>query len=246
MSINWKASSEINKMSENELKEYFERFPGSGKKIVAVCEGGHRCQDRIICYQAYRDLCQSCTNKKRYEDPEERKKTGEATKKAHRDDPTIAQRQSKSQIKRRADPKDREKTSIVGKKRYEDPEERKKTGEAVKKAHHDDPTIAQRISEATKKAHRDDPGISQRISESHKKLYRDDPSLAKQKGEAAKKRYAEMDDPGLEMCIHHYIYYFNDLTKYTIIVTRSEHSTIHNNLRRVGLEVPHINIMVND
>jgi hypothetical protein len=55
-----------------------------------------------------------------------------------------------------------------------------------------------------------------------------------------------MDDPKLEMCIHHYIYDFNDLNKYTIEVTRSEHSTIHNNLRRIGLEVPHINIMVND
>ena len=60
------------------------------------------------------------------------------------------------------------------------------------------------------------------------------------------KRYAEMENPGLEICNHHYIYDFNDLTKYTILVTRSEHTIIHNNLRAAGLEVPHINILKED
>ena len=45
---------------------------------------------------------------------------------------------------------------------------------------------------------------------------------------------------------HHYIYDFNDLSKYTIPVTTSEHVTIHNNLRRVRLEVPCINILKSD
>ena len=63
---------------------------------------------------------------------------------------------------------------------------------------------------------------------------------------ATKKHYVEMDDPGQEICNHHYIYDFNNLTKYTIEVTRSEHMVIHQNLRRAGLEVPCINIMVDD
>ena len=70
-----------------------------------------------------------------------------------------------------------------------------------------------------------------------------DPEIAEKISESKKKYYSEMDDPGQEMCNHHYIYDFNDLTKYTIPVTRSEHMSIHNNLRQAGLKVPCINIM---
>lgn len=60
---------------------------------------------------------------------------------------------------------------------------------------------------------------------------------------ARKEYYNEMDDPGQEIVTHHYIYDFNDLSKYTIKVTRSEHLTIHNNLRWAGIQVPCINIL---
>ena len=60
------------------------------------------------------------------------------------------------------------------------------------------------------------------------------------------KQYAEMDDPGEQICMHHYIYDFNDLDKYRIPVTRREHMIIHHNLRKAGLEVPCINIMKED
>ena len=61
--------------------------------------------------------------------------------------------------------------------------------------------------------------------------------------EATQLKYDDMDNPGEQMIKHHYIYDFNDLDKYTIEVTRSEHATIHHNIRRAGLEVPCINIM---
>ena len=79
-------------------------------------------------------------------------------------------------------------------------------------------------------------------SERQNKRY-EDPKEREKSVIIQKKRYAEMDDPGLEMCTHHYIYDFNDLTKYTIEVTRGEHTTIHHNLRRAGLQVPCINIL---
>ena len=60
------------------------------------------------------------------------------------------------------------------------------------------------------------------------------------------KQYSKMDDPGQEIVTHHYIYDFNDWNKYTIKITRSEHLTIHNNLRHIGLEIPCINIMMDD
>ena len=209
MSINWKKSAELNGMSEDEAKKYFERFPKSNKKVVAVCEGGCGCPDRIVSYYAYHDLCQSCAHKKSYQDdPTLSQRIGEGMKKAYQDDPTLSQRQSKATNKR-----------------YENPEERKKIGDGVKKAHRDDPTL------------------SQRLSEGHKKSYRDDPTLSQRQTESMKNTCAEMADPGQEICMHHYIYDFNDLEKYTIPVTRSEHTTIHHNLRRAGLEVPCINIL---
>ena len=144
MSINWQASAELNKMCVDELKKYFEKYPGSGKKVVAICEGGCGCPDRIVNYQLYRDLCISCSQQKRWEDPKEHKRAGEAQKKSYREDPTRGERQ-------------REATN----KRYEDPEERKKTGEAIKKCHQDDPTINQRKRESMNKRYveMEDPGL---------------------------------------------------------------------------------------
>ena len=126
MSINWEQSAELNNMTVDGLKARFERFPRSAKKVVAVCDSGNNCLDRIIPYYAYRDLCNSCSkirryedpnerrktgeaNKKRYEDPDERIKTGESVKKAHRDDPTLSQRLSDGQKKSYQDDKTRAK-----------------------------------------------------------------------------------------------------------------------------------------
>ena len=82
------------------------------------------------------------------------------------------------------------------------------------------------------------------------KWHRDNQDKIKMVGKkisiALKKHYAEMDDPVQEIIIHHYIYDFNDWDKYTIPVTRSEHHKIHDNLRRAGLEILHINIMKGD
>lgn len=74
MSINWEKSAELNDMSVSELIMYFKQYPGSNKKIVAICEGNCGSPDRIVSYRGYHDLCLSCANKKRYEDPEERRK----------------------------------------------------------------------------------------------------------------------------------------------------------------------------
>ena len=92
----------------------------------------------------------------------------------------------------------------------------------------------------------DNPEAREAVSDSLIKYYNDNPVSDKTKvklSEAIKKHYDEMEDPGQQIVNHHYIYDFNDLDKYTIPVTRSEHTTIHNNLRCIGLEVPHINIM---
>jgi hypothetical protein len=133
MSINWAETIKLYNISEIELKEYFDKYPGSNKKVVVSCDNP-KCKnfDRIVVYQMRRSLCRMCAQKKRFEDllehekysrsqkkryenPEERKKTSEVMIKTHIDDPTISERKAKSQ-----------------KIRWENPEEHRKTAKSVK------------------------------------------------------------------------------------------------------------------
>ena len=73
--INWKKSAELNNMSINELKIYFKKYPKSHKKIIAICDTPDCEYERCVSYHAYRNLCKSCANKKRFEKPEEIEKS---------------------------------------------------------------------------------------------------------------------------------------------------------------------------
>jgi len=44
------------------------------------------------------------------------------------------------------------------------------------------------------------------------------------------------------MDTHHYIYDHNDLSKYTIKISKSDHTKLHNLLQKLGYMIPHINI----
>jgi hypothetical protein len=46
---------------------------------------------------------------------------------------------------------------------------------------------------------------------------------------------------GNDICNHHYIYDHNDLSKYTIKMTRSAHGLLHRNMYLLGIKIPHIN-----
>ena len=120
------------------------------------------------------------------------------------------------------------------------PETAKKSAESHKGLKRSD-TTKEKMSKLAKDRWKN-PVLRKKMSDPHKGI-KHSITTKKKMSEAHKKYYAEMDDPGQQMCKHHYIYDFNDLTKYIIIVTRSEHMTIHQNLRHAGLEVPCINIM---
>lgn len=62
--------------------------------------------------------------------------------------------------------------------------------------------------------------------------------------EAAKAQSDKMRG-GNDICEHHYIYDHSDLSKYTMKMTRSKHTYIHNLMRKAGIVVPHINMEVN-
>lgn len=56
--IDWIKSVELNGVSEDDLKDWFKRFPNSGKKIIAACD---KCgKKRKLEFRDYSDLCKIC------------------------------------------------------------------------------------------------------------------------------------------------------------------------------------------
>ena len=219
MSINWKKSAELNNCTVDELEIWFERFPKSNKRVIAICEGEdceNNNKEREISFGSYKDLCGSCANKKRFKDPKEHEKTSETMKKYF-------------EI-----PEARKKASDGQQKRWENPEEHIKTSVAVMKARIDDPMIIERISKGVKKAHRNDSTISERKSVSLKIAHKEHPE--------SWDGLCDMMRGGEDIVKHHYIYDHNDLSLYTTEMTRSQHNTIHKCLRASGNEIPHINV----
>jgi hypothetical protein len=166
------------------------------------------------------------TQIERYKNPLEREKT------------------SKAMIKCFEDPLEREKLSIAQLKRFEDPLEHEKLSIAALKRDLPSNETKEKISKANIKRF-EDPLEREKLSIAMIKRFKN-PLERKKISEANIKQYAEMEDPGQQICLHHYIYDFNDLNKYTIEVTRAEHMSIHQKLRRAKLQVPCINIMVDD
>jgi hypothetical protein len=55
-------------------------------------------------------------------------------------------------------------------------------------------------------------------------------------------RQKENPQSGTDIVYHHYIYDHSDLSKYTMKMTQSTHTRLHNNMRKAGIKVPHINV----
>ena len=110
-----------------------ELTPGSGKLIVAVCEGKD-CPNpiRIVQKNLYSDLCASCAQKKRFENPDERIKQREAALIAQ-NKPEVKAKHVESAKKAWADPDIRARQSELKKKMWEDPNIRAKMVESAKK-----------------------------------------------------------------------------------------------------------------
>ena len=65
-------------------------------------------------------------------------------------------------------------------------------------------------------------------------------AIARLNSDAAKAVYKNQRG-GYDIVKHHNIYDHNDLSKYTIEMTRSQHTTLHNRMRGLNVRVPHIN-----
>ena len=105
----------------------------SNKMIVAVCEECGKYRD--MRKSGYKELCNSCAQKKRYEDPGEHEKQS-ITMKKHWEDPESRKKASVAQIKRWENPEERDRQSITMKKHWEDPEEHEKQSIAISGENH--------------------------------------------------------------------------------------------------------------
>lgn len=66
MSINWEKSADINNMSVDDLKMWFDKHPKSHKEVIAICDTPDCLKERNVRYQDYRDVCKSCSIKVDY------------------------------------------------------------------------------------------------------------------------------------------------------------------------------------
>ena len=142
--------------------------PHSDKPIVSVCEECGKYRDSTK--HCYHELCRVCAQKKRWANPEARKKQSNAQKKRY-EDLTERKIQSDTMKKRYEDPTERKKLSNAQKKRYEDPAERTKTSDSNKKRY-EDPTERKKSSDAMKKRWAN-PEARKKQSDIQKKYFED-------------------------------------------------------------------------
>lgn len=105
--------------------------------------------------------------------------------------------------------------------------------------------MTKRLLDASKE-YWNDPKNRNKSSKEKKQYYIDNPEIGDRISKTVKLFYAEMDDPGLQIVNHHYIYDHSDLSKYTMKMTRAKHAQIHAWMRKAGIVVPHINTKEQD
>lgn len=188
----------------------------SKKRVVRVCDICGWLDDVRYDNQSF-SLCHTCTNristKKRFEDPKERKKLSDATKKSHKDDPTRAVRQGKSLSERLKDHDLRMIYSEAQKKRYGDPKERKKTSDANKKSYKDDPQRTIRQTKSITGYYENHPEAIEIRSKIMKKRYE---NPEEHKKTSAAMQEVSMDDWSGFLSFGKYCSKFNRLLKIEI------------------------------
>lgn len=113
--IDWIASSELNKVSIRYLKGWFERYPGSGKRIVVICDNCG--ESRKVDFKQYSPICHKCVHRtpeyraaarlktiEQYSTQKARDDQAERVKQWHKNHPEWGESHSKRMIKYSEDP----------------------------------------------------------------------------------------------------------------------------------------------
>ena len=225
--IDWTKSAEMNKMEVEELKIYFIKYPCSNKKIVAICEGCGA--ERELYFQAFRELCKKC----KMNTPETRRKYLESINQYYITHPESREKISKRVTQYNIDhPEARDAASKKTIEYFSDPAARAASSARLKKYYRDNPEKRSAATYQLIKYHLNNPEAREEFNN-------------------MRRRYPEMFNTefekmrgGHDTILHHYMYDDADKSKYTMSMTRSEHTTMHNRMRLASYEVPHINSAV--
>lgn len=193
--IDYEKSAELNGMEVEELKAWFKKYPGSGKRIIRICDN---CGEELnIPFQDYCDLCRKCEN-------------------GTFDHRTLNSKRRKEQCS--------------------DIEYRKVMSKTKIQFYKDNPEVLDRIS----KNRIEYWSVQDNRNEQSDRMKNSDAS------KIANKITTENQRGGLDIINHHWLYDDADLSKYTMPMTRSEHTAMHNRMRADRYEVPHINSKTDD
>jgi hypothetical protein len=209
--IDWNKSAKLNNMSINELKLYFNKYSGSGKKIIAICDVPECNKERILEYKSYRSICNACATIKRFkDDPDIGKRQGKTLRQRYINNPELSQQLSDKALDRWNKPEAKEEMSQIKIDYWNGNEVAKEKARQIAIEQWSDQKVRDIQSETLKG--------SDKQKEQHNK----------QRG-------------GNDIVKHHYIYDHSDLSKYTMEVTRSKHTYIHWLMWKSDIKVPHIN-----
>ena len=78
--IEWKKTAELNGMTVEECKVYFDKYPNSAKKVVRICDGFDCSREDIVIKKRADKLCNSCAHKGNKHTSETKKKMSESHK----------------------------------------------------------------------------------------------------------------------------------------------------------------------
>lgn len=225
--IDYIKSAELNNMGVSEFKAYVDKYPKSQKRVILVCDecGKERNSTMGSCHK----LCRSCSQHKNWASKEMRDKQSKTTTEYYKSHPEARKKHSvrmKEYFK--ADPKRAEHHSETIKKYFSDPANAAAHSITMKKYYVDHPEAreAARLKAVEQWSNQDARRTASEIRSSSTAVM-----------EILKNMHG-----GNDIIKHHYIYDNNDLSKYTTEMTRSNHAILHWNMRKSGIEVPHINI----
>ena len=182
--IDWEKSAELNDMSVDALKLWFDKYPQSNKKVIRICNSCG--EERKIYFYAYCDLCLECAN-------------------------IVSERCAAiSEGLLNSD-----EVKAFAKKRRGVPRS---------------PETCAKISKA-KAGVPQPPFSSEHCTAISEGLLNSD----------VMKAQIESMRGGHDIVWHHWLYDHADLSKYTMPMTRSEHTSMHLRMRADGYKVKHIN-----
>lgn len=223
--IDYTKSAELNNMGTDEMVAYFIKYPKSHRRAISICEVCDK--ERESDFVSARDLCQSCAGAKRFSSPESREEVSKRQKAYW----TQFHRDKQSMLKIRF--------------HEEHPEARVAHSKRMIEYNKIHPEKLESLAKACQE-YWVNPVHRYEQSQRRIKYFKEHPNAGAEQGARlldsdAHKASVDNQIGGHDIVNHHFIYDHAHPDNHVVEMTRSEHTSHHNWMRRAGLEVPHIN-----